>query len=214
MKSVTTTLLLVSSFFVSAQRYVDTHDPKKEEVKSLLGKGNDLNGFGGVDIKVSEFIDQRGMVTGAYGGVLINRKYILGVAGYGITTGVEFEGTVGQEVKPLNLYGGYAGILVGGMIGSKEVIHLTFPVFFGAGSIQVSDKDFFPNSPNDAEFVIENSAFMVIEPAAQLEFNITAYFRFAAGMSYRYVTGIDLENLKDSDLSGSSIMISFRFGRY
>ena len=138
----------------------------------------------------------------------------MGVGGYGITTNVEFEGLVGPDVKPLNMHGGYAGIIVGGMILSKEVIHLTIPIFLGAGSVQVSDEDFFPNRPNDAEFIIERSAFMVIEPGAQLEFNITEYFRFAAGMSYRYVTGTELDNIRDRQLRGSSIMVSFRFGRY
>ncbi len=121
---------------------------------------------------------------------------------------------VGTEEKPLNLHGGYGGIMVGGMIGSKEVIHLIFPVFFGAGQVEVSDKNFFPNNPNDAEFTIESSAIMIVEPSAQVEVNVTEYFRFSAGMSYRYVTGSELENLSDADLSGSSIMISFRFGRF
>ena len=203
--------MTISTF---AQRYVDTHDPKDEEVKSLLGKGNDINGFGGTDLKVSELVGERSLITGAYGGVLVNRKYLLGVGGYGITTNVEFEGLVGQTIKPLNLNGGYAGVLVGGMILSKEVIHLTIPIFFGAGSVQVSDEYFFPNRPNDAEFIIEKSAFMVIESGVQLEFNITEYLRFAAGMSFRYVTGTELDNLNDEQLSGSAIMVSFRFGRY
>ena len=94
------------------------------------------------------------------------------------------------------------------------MIHLTFPIFFGAGSIQVSDKDFFPGNPNDAEFIIESSAFIVIEPAAQVEFNITQYFRFGVGMSYRFISGTELDNVKDAHLSGSSILISFRFGRF
>lgn len=197
-----------------AQRYVDTYDPKKEEVKSLLGKGNELNGFGGIDLKISELAGERGMITGGYGGVLVNRRYLVAVGGYGIATKIEFDGLVGAAEKPLNLHGGYGGVMVGGMIGSKEVIHLIFPVFFGAGQVEVSDKNFFPNNPNDAEFTIESSAIMVIEPGAQLEVNVTEYFRFSAGMSYRYVTGSELENLSDSDLSGSSIMISFRFGRF
>jgi len=215
MKSITTTcLLLIVIYAAKGQRYVDTHNPKADEVKSLLGKGNELNGFGGADVKVSELINERSLLAGAYGGVLIDRKYLLGIGAYGITTDIEFEGEVAGVDKPLNLTGGYAGVIVGGMIGSKRVIHLVFPIFFGAGSMYVSDKDFFPNTPNDAEFIIERSAFMVIEPAAQLEFNITQYFRFGAGMSYRYITGTQLDNLKDSQLSGSSITISFRFGRF
>lgn len=214
MKATITTLLLFILFGTSAQRYVDTYDPKDEEVKSLLGKGNDLNLFGGADVKITDLVSEKGLIAGAYGGVLVNRRYFLALAGYGITTNVEFDGMVGAEEKPLNLYGGYGGLMVGMMVGSKEVIHLTFPIFFGAGQMEISDKNFFPNSPNDAEFTIENSAFIVIEPGAQLEFNITENFRLGAGMSYRYITGLELDNVSDEDLSGSAISLSFRFGRF
>lgn len=214
MKSIITLFLAFILVAAHGQRYTDTYDPADEEVKSLLGKGNELNGFGGVDIKFSEMVSERALLTGAYGGLLVNRRYLLGLAGYGITTEIEFEGMFNEEPRDLNIYGGYGGILIGGMLFSKEVIHVTFPVLFGAGSLQVVDTDFFPNSPNDAEFTIEDSAFIVIEPAAQLEFNVTERFRVAGGMSYRFVTGSDLENLSDSKLSGSSITLSLRFGRF
>ncbi len=214
MRSIITGFFLFTLLAASAQRYVDTHDPKDKEIKSLLGKGNDLNGFGSVDFKVADMMGERAMLAGAYGGVLVNRRYMLGVGGYGIATKLEFDGMVGADPKTLNLNGGYGGIVIGGMIASKEVIHLVFPVFFGAGSVEVSDRNFFPNSPNDAEFTIESSAFMIVEPAMQVEFNITENFRLAAGMSYRYVTGTELNNVSDADLSGSSVMVSFRFGRF
>ena len=151
---------------------------------------------------------------GAYGGVLVNRRYLLGVAGYGLVTNVEFDGMLDGQPKPLNLHGGYAGVLFGGMIASKEIIHVTFPILFGVGSIQVSDKDYFPNNPNDAEFIVERSAFIVIEPTAQIEFNISQNFRVGAGMSYRFITGTELSSMTDEDLSGSAITFSFRFGRF
>jgi hypothetical protein len=214
MRSIITGFFLCSLLSVTAQRYVDTHDPKDKEIKSLLGKGNDLNGFGSVDFKVADIMGERAMLAGAYGGVLVNRRYMLGIGGYGIATKLEFDGMVGADPKTLNLNGGYGGLVIGGMIASKEVIHLVFPVFFGAGSVEVSDRNFFPNSPNDAEFTIESSAFIIVEPAMQVEFNITENFRLAAGMSYRYVTGTELNNVSDADLSGSSVMVSFRFGRF
>lgn len=214
MKSIITTLFLFLCIHSFCQRYVDTYDPKDEEVKSLLGKGNELNGFGGVDVRITDLTDEKGLIAGGYGGVIVNRRYFLGLGGYGISTDIEFDGTVNDETKPLNLYGGYGGVIIGGMIGSKEVIHLSFPVFFGAGQVEVSDKNFFPNNPNDAEFAIESSAFFVIEPTAQLEFNITQNFRLAAGMSYRYVTGSELDNLTDEELSGSAIVMSLKFGRF
>ena len=209
-------LLLFSITTITAQTYVDTHDPEDDQVKSLLGKGNDLNGFGALDLKVGNFNDERGLLVGAYGGFIINRRFLFGVAGYGLVTEVGFEGTVpGQPgTKPLSLHGGYGGVLVGATIAPRELIHISIPILFGAGSFEISDEDFFVNNPADSEFTIENSVFFVIEPGIELEFNITKYFRLGAGVTYRHITGTELENLSDDDVSGINGMLSFRFGRF
>ena len=199
---------------VTAQKYVDTYDPDDDRIKSLLGKGNDLNGFGATDLKVGDFIDERALLVGAYGGFIINRKFLFGLAGYGIVTNVEFDGLVGEEQKPLNLHGGYGGVLIGMTIAPRELIHISVPVVLGAGAFEVSDNDFFVNNPADSEFTIENSVFFVVEPGLELEFNITRYFRLGAGATYRHITGTDLLNVKDEEVSGINAMISFRFGRF
>lgn len=198
------------------QTYVDTNDPEDDKIKSLLGKGNDLNAFGAADLKVGDFKDERGLLVGAYGGFIINRRFLFGVAGYGLVTKVGFEGTIpGQTTtKPLSLHGGYGGVLVGATIAPRELIHISIPIVFGAGSLEVSDEDFFVNNPADSEFTIENSVFFVLEPGIELEFNITKYFRLGAGVTYRHVTGTELENVTDDDMTGVNGMISFRFGRF
>lgn len=198
------------------QKYIDTNDPKDEEVKSLLSKNNDLNAFGALDIKVSDLMSERSLLVGAYGGFIINRRYLFGVAGYGLVTNVQFEGVVpGQAAsKQLDLQGGYGGIMIGGTIAPRELIHISIPIVLGAGSLEVVDRDFFANNPADSEFTVENSVFFVAEPGIEIEFNITKYFRLGAGMTYRYISGIELENVEDEDISGTTAMISFRFGRF
>ena len=86
MRSIITIILLATGTICFAQRYVDTYDPKDEEVKSLLGRGNELNGFGGADLKITDLVGEKGLIAGGYGGALVNRRYMIGVAGYGITT--------------------------------------------------------------------------------------------------------------------------------
>lgn len=199
-----------------AQKYLNTNDPQKDEIKSLLKKGNEMNGFGGVDLKLAELLGEKVLITGGYGGVVADRKYLLGVAVHGIATKVPFEGIVPtrEDPKNLNLQGGYGGLLIGATIAPKEVIHLSFPIVIGAGALHVIDEDFFESNPSDSEFTVENSLFFVMEPGAQLEFNITAYFRFGAGFSYRYATGTDLINVADDHISGVTALLSFRFGRF
>ncbi|MEQ9402591.1 MAG: hypothetical protein RIM99_03305 [Cyclobacteriaceae bacterium] len=217
MKNLTILILLTCCFLEGfTQKYVDTNDPKNEEIKSLLSKGNDLNGFGGADLRVGDFKDERGLLVGAYGGLIINRRYLFGVAGYGLVTNVEFDGLVpGQtEEKKLNLHGGYGGVIIGASIAPKELVHISIPILLGAGSFEVVDKNFFVNNLPDSEFTIENTVFFVVEPAIELEFNISATFRLGFGASYRYITGTELVNIRDEDVTGASGMISLRFGRF
>ena len=209
-------LLLLCAHTIEAQKYIDTYDPDDDKIKSLLGKENDLNGFGALDLKVGDFVGERALLMGAYGGFIINRKYLFGVAGYGLLTNVEFDGNVpgDSEIKPLNLHGGYGGMLIGLTIAPRELIHISMPIVLGAGSVEVSDKDFFVNNPADSEFTVENSAFFIVEPGLELEFNITKYFRVGAGATYRHIAGTELVNISDEDLRGFSGMLSFRFGRF
>lgn len=206
-------LCMLSSY---SQRYMDTNDPKDEEVKSLLSKKNDLNAFGAADLKIGDLKGERGLLVGAYGGFIINRRYLFGLAGYGLVTQVEFDGLVPGQTTPkkLHLHGGYGGIIIGGTIAPRELIHISIPIILGAGSMEVVDKDFFVNNPADSEFTVENSVFFVAEPGLEVEFNITKYFRLGAGATYRYISGTELENVSDDDVSGATAMISFRFGRF
>ena len=97
----------------------------------------------------------------------------------------------------------------------RELIHISIPIVLGAGSLEVVDKDFFVNNPADSEFTVENSVFFVAEPGIEIEFNITEVF---PSRSWCLLTGIfrelNLENVKDEDVSGTTALISFRFGRF
>lgn len=213
MKIITCLGFLALTLVCQAQQYMDTNDPR--EIKALLSKDNDLNGFMGMDVKVSDIKSTRTLLMGGYGGVLVNRNYMLGVGAYGLVTSPEFSGALpgSATAKDLNLYGGYAGLMIGGTIFTKELMHLSLPVLFGAGNLQVSDHNYFTSS-GDNEFTVEQSAFFVIEPAAQLEFNLTRTFRLAVGASYRWVEGMNLLNVSNDDLIGWSGMLSLRIGRF
>lgn len=210
------TLLMFLPGLLFSQTYLDTHDPKSQDVKSLLGKENDMTGFGGLDVKMSEFKDDRTLLIGMYGGMIVNRHYLLGIGAYGMASSNDFKGTYpgGTELRKLNLHGGYGGVILGATLFTREVVHLSFPILFGGGSIDVVDNKFIDDFTNVDDVTIEKSAFFVVEPNAQIEINITKKFRIAGGVSYRYITASGFDNLKDSELSGLTSTLSFRFGRY
>ncbi|MEP2024414.1 MAG: hypothetical protein ABJH98_18150 [Reichenbachiella sp.] len=197
-----------------AQQYVDKS--KNDEIKSLIGKEKDITGFGNLDFCVGDVVDQQALIIGAYGGILINKNVMLGVGGYGLATESQFEGfdPENEEIRELNLYGGYAGMLIGFKVFSKEIIHLSVPMIVGAGQLDVSDHNYFELPSGDNDFTLESTSFFVFEPSALLELNISHHFRLGFGVGYRLIRGSTLENLNDEDLSGYSGVVSIQVGKF
>lgn len=212
-----TSALLTLCYTAHAQKYVDSNNP--DEVKSLLSKNNDVTGFGGIDVKVGDFNQERALLTGAYGGVIINRHYFLGVAGYGLVTENKFIGEVSAfdgitETKELSIYGGYGGLMIGGIIAPKKAVHINIPVILAAGTLYVSDDNFL-TTPQNSDVTVEQTTFFVVEPGMTIEANITPSFRIGLGATYRLARGINLnQQLTDDDFSQFSGLLSLRFGRF
>ena len=72
------------------QDTIQEEDENKNEVKTLLGKYNEIKGFGALDIKVTDVLSDQAMVIGAYGGVIVNKQVMLGLGGYGFATDIDF----------------------------------------------------------------------------------------------------------------------------
>jgi len=142
---------------------------------------------------------------------IVNKILIVGMAGYGIVSNTVVQGSV--PGTDLDLYGGYGGLVLGFNVLPREVVHLSVPVILGAGTIYLSDPNFF-NYTSDSEYTIEKSTFLVVEPGAYLEFNVTQFFRLGIGASYRYVQGSALTNLTDEELSDWSANLQLKFGRF
>jgi hypothetical protein len=212
-KNCLTFCFLTFSFFQSmGQQFKDTYNP--HEIKAIISAENELEVFGGTDIKVGNVNTERAMLLGAYGGVMVNRHYMLGLAGYGIATNPKFQGVLMDgTLRKLTINGGYAGVMLGGVIWGSNIVHIAIPVILGAGSLSLSDDNFFQNNLS-TDFTIESSTFFVGEPGFQLEFNFTPTLRIATGVSYRLVQGLQLINLSDRAMSDWTATISIRFGRF
>lgn len=126
-------------------------------------------------------------------------------------TNVQFDSDTDGE--RYNLRGGYAGVMLGGVIAPSSVVHLYVPVLIGAGNFDIEDPDFnvggFPR-----EVTVETSAFFVVEPGIQLDINVTQFFRLGLGGSWRFIEGSEFSVIDNESLSNWSTEISFRFGRF
>lgn len=193
----------------------DYDESSKNEIKTIFNKETSATGFGAFDMVFTGIKDGYALLLGGHGGLIFNKKVMLGFGGYGITTPIKFDGIDPSE--PLELTGGYGGFVLGYVLAPREVFHAAFPVTIGVGGMNVREADFRYdiNDPlvNDR---IENSIFVVIEPGAQMEINITRFFRLAVGLSYRITEGVNLEknNITDKDTSGLAGNVSFKFGGF
>jgi hypothetical protein len=60
----------------------------------------------------------------------------------------------------------------------------------------------------------ETDFLFVLEPAVNAELNVTSWFHLNAGASYRLVSGVSQEKLENSDFSGMTATLTFKFGKF
>lgn len=182
----------------------------QDDAKSIFGGSSELKGFGAYEMKLTPIKDVTSLFIGASGGVTVNKFFMLGVAGYGLSSTPELTDAAGTNLR---LNGGYGGLLMGFNIFPREVVHLSIPIVLGGGSMYLTDPNYFSGT-SDSDFTVEKSGFMVIEPGANLEFNVTRFFHLGMGASYRYVQGLNMTNLTDEQLLGWSINLNLKFGSF
>ncbi len=189
----------------------DVDNDDNDEIKTLLGRKSKVSIFGAVDLKVGKWNDKTNLLVGGHAGVLLDNKFTLALAGYGITTRSEFQGLNSNE----NVYlsGGYGGLYLGYAVLSREVVHVNFPLLIGGGGIDIiEDQDGIFN--NGFGSINESSGFFIVEPGIELELNITRFFKLAIGGTYRFIEGANLEELDESELNGFSTHITFKLGKF
>lgn len=109
-----------------------------------------------------------------------------------------------SETLP-NIYMDYwsAGGFVEYTVNASKVVHLTFPLYMGYGEVQMD------NEMGDAGLGEAN--FFQVEPSALLEVNLHHLVNFNVGAGYRMVGNMSYRNFNQSDLSGITGYIGFKF---
>ena len=102
---------------------------------------------------------------------------------------------------------GVGGFIAEAVIFPNKVVHGTASLLIGAGGVGHGMR-MGRNSDSDGGHVF------VLEPELNLEINLTRFFRFCPGISYRWITG-DAEAVESAgDISGPSVNLMFKFGRF
>jgi hypothetical protein len=185
-------LVLVLSISASAQE------------QTLMGGTIDHGGFGGPMIKVGQIKGEGAILVGGRGGWIINHTFVLGGGGYGLVNEIKI-----KEIGGTNYYlaYGYGGLELEYIHDSDNLVHYTIHTLFGGGSLNLRTRSFDMDNR-------QGDLFFIVEPGASIDFNVTSFFRFGVGASYTFVSGVNFENLQNSDFGGLSGVITFKFGKF
>jgi hypothetical protein len=200
-----------------------------EEMKLLFKPKNDKvsnGGYGAFQFGWTKLNGKSTVTIGGSGAWIANHYFALGLAGNGfISDSYLLPNTSAQTYS---LYGGYGGILIEPIIASRTMVHVSFPIIFGAGGIVASSFDtYYPAGGYYYNYYDDVDPFFIFQPGVEVEINIVKFFRLAVGVSYILTDGIDLQYkyFDDSDqgkvltidkkaLDGFVATITFKFGKF
>ncbi|MCP4133393.1 MAG: hypothetical protein GY754_20665 [bacterium] len=174
---------------------------KNDKIATLVDPGEmDYSWYAAPVVRYGQFGNINGLLAGARGGFILNRKLVLGAGGCGYP---------GSHKRGINsgeghVYLGYGGFMCEYYFFPKQIVHLSLGLLTGAGGIYYK----VDGGSSDS------SAFFVMEPEINLFLNVTEFFRVGIGAAYRFVRGIDTAGVSDSNYRGFSGHIVFAFGAF
>ena len=213
MKKIFTIVLLALLVQISFAQEEETKEKRGSDFNTIFNKDNlkVTGGYIAPELKIGNVHEDASLFVGGKIGMILNDKFSIGLAGYGLANNSNFDINVGTPQQELVRIGmGYCGLSLEYTMFSDKKIHFTIPVVLGAAGIYIyeDDGDFFNNDFNE----IENSVAFVVEPGVNIELNLFKFFRVDLGASYRLVSQTDLVYLQDEDLSDLSFNATFKFG--
>ena len=174
--------------------------------QTLFSGEIESGGYGGPLIKVGQINGGTGIFLGGQGGWIVNHRFVLGGKGYGLVNAVEIEG-----LQNIRLDFGCGGVLLEYVIASNKPVHFSIESMIGGGRVRYDVND-HKKDHDDIDFSYDS--FFMIEPGVNLMLNLSTNLRLGTGVTYRYIRGVDYETLTDSDLSGVSIQLLLKFGKF
>lgn len=173
--------------------------------RTLLGDDINVTEMWVPEVKINSIQGRTGTLVGFYGGALLNKSLLLGIAG-GVNLG-----------HPTVNYGYFGGIAQA-IASPSNMIHFSGQVLIAYGTTK--DYEDPKTGLLDNFWNISGESFFITEPGVNIEINLSERLTFVAGVSYRYVTGINSfnENLSvtrvtNSDMSGFNFNIGLKFAK-
>lgn len=199
-------------FFLGTSLALFAQEDAKEH-ETLLSGNITHGGYGGPVFKVSSLQGSAEILTGGYGGWLINHAFMIGIGGYGIATKISADETAPKiDGKTPEIGLGYGGLALEYIISPEKLIHFTIHSLIGAGGAGYTNS-LTPSNTSQQE-LSPGTAFFVAELGANAQLNIASFCRLSIGGSYRFVSGASLLGITNKNLSGPSGNIALLFGKF
>lgn len=182
-----------------------------QEQTLFIGK-IEHGGYGSPVVKFTTINDKLGLLVGGQGGWIINHTLVLGGGGYGLSIDVQTL-TIEDSVRKYVDFG-YGGFLIEYVMNSDKLIHFAINTLIGGGYVgsrKARDDD---DHKKDNEFHSLDDGFFVLEPGLTVDLNVTKLLRASVGVNYRYIAGVASGPSTNKDISGPSVMLMLRFGKF
>ena len=168
--------------------------PVLAQEQALISGDVEHGGFDSPSVKITNINGENAVLVGGRGGWIVNHKFVLGAAGYGLASNIYPKGsdTIRRYMEM-----GYAGLDLEYITYSDHLVHLSLELLIGGGGIRYKEDD-------DFDFGKPSDAFFILEPGINVNLNVTQFFRISCGASYRHISGLR------SNLSTRWISLSIR----
>lgn len=197
--------LFFTSSFVYAQQIETLFNRSKTREHSVGAYGAISNKFTRIDGKFAS-------MGGIYGGVYINHAFTIGVSASALNNNLRVPEQYSKEPsKAMSYFYGQAGLFTEYVMASNRTVHLTAQLTAGPGVVaQYKRWDF----DNDDDKYYGANVFAVVEPGVNAEINLLRWMRLTTGVSYRQTFNSKVPGLSDKKLSGMTITVGMKFGKF
>jgi len=184
-----------------------TTTPADDEPRTLVGNHPSIGGYGGVEVKSTPIMGTTSALVGGQGGIVLGHRFVLGGAGYGLTTPIDIPQVLQTNGASTRMAFGYGGVRLAYILVPRSLFHTGFAVLVGGGGVgwnAATGGYAYEDGEWKATTKARSDAFFVVEPQVEVEMNVHKFVRVALTGSYRFVRGIQTDGLKDSDFRGAS----------
>lgn len=207
--------LLLFSFISSTAQY---QQEDNEEIGTIF-KRNPIRtsgGYGAISNKLTSIDGHFANLVEFYGGWYINHRFLIGASASATTNDIPVPAAYAAlPGTDLSYEYGQVGLMTEYVLGSNRTFHVVFNMTTGAGfTVQYDRFNYQEPSRSYRDITLDENWFFVVEPGVQVEMNVFKWMRFSPGYSYRSVYGSKSAGLADSDLSGSSLNLTLKFGKF